>query len=595
MSNQWDERLRKTGFSGIDLKISGQEDLQCQFSSIIISSAVGCITEAISTLQAIALLRDTRVEAQCMTAKLLEVLFAKLFPVCKTYTLSELAKVDTLASTMTVFLMEMNANFLDGVSATDYNHFHSILTRSKNTVWVTKTTSSESKPQHHLADGLGRTLASEDFTRKFVTLALDGLWRAPEHMANVISELVKRVAESPVEQLETNYVATRGMLHISRISENSPMNIRVAQAILPRQREKCRLTADTRISLHLGSPGHLRTLEWMSCEEASNEPTLDEDEVLVEVRSFGLTWKDCLVASGQLNELDLGTECAGVVQAAGHQSSFHPGDRVCLVGTSTSRSVVRANASAVTAIPSELSFVEAASMSSALWLSYHALVNVAKLQEGEIALICQGYSSVGQMAIQLAKKLGAGVLITTNSASECGFLSNQLNVPERTVFHKEDVFVLSKIHQATNGQGVDVVIGSFVDESDLDFSKFLAPFGRLVNISVRQQTESSTVPSGNATMNMSRASVHMVDFFNRKPAMAHETFQLAMKIGFEGGLRPPQPLHVFQADEIEAVFRHFQYEDMMGKTIVELRPGTALVVRFVRPLTHAHGFDILYR
>ena len=45
----------------------------------------------------------------------------------------------------------------------------------------------------------------------------------------------------------------------------------------------------------------------------------------------------------------------------------------------TSRSAIRAKFSAVTAIPSRLSFVKAASMSSALWLSYHALVNVSKL------------------------------------------------------------------------------------------------------------------------------------------------------------------------------------------------------------------------
>ena len=39
--------------------------------------------------------------------------------------------------------------------------------------------------------------------------------------------------------------------------------------------------------------------------------------------------------------------------------------------------------------------------------------------------------------------------------------------------------------------------------------------------------------------------------------MAHKTFQLAMKIGFEAELRPPQPLHVFQADEIEVALWYF--------------------------------------
>ena len=183
------------------------------------------------------------------------------------------------------------------------------------------------------------------------------------------------------------------------LSENSFINVRVVQAILPRQREEYRLAVDTRVSLHLGSPGHLGAFEWMSCEEALNESSVDEYEDLVEVRSYGQAWKDHFIIGGQLNELDIWTECARIIQAAGDQSSFHPGDLVCLVGTSTSRSAARADFSAVTAIRTRISFVEAASLSSALWPSYHAPVNVAKLQEGDISWIYQGSSSVGQMAI----------------------------------------------------------------------------------------------------------------------------------------------------------------------------------------------------
>ncbi|KAL2048165.1 hypothetical protein N7G274_000076 [Stereocaulon virgatum] len=137
----------------------------------------------------------------------------------------------------------------------------------------------------------------------------------------------------------------------------------------------------------------------MSCGEKIDESPLDVDEGFVEVRSFDLTLNDYLIASGQLNVLDLGTDCAGIVRAAGDQSGFHSGDRVYTVGISMSRSAVRVKACAVTAIPSKISFAEAASMPNALWLAYHALVDVARLQKGEIALIHQASSSVGQMAV----------------------------------------------------------------------------------------------------------------------------------------------------------------------------------------------------
>ena len=589
-SSQWNEHLRKTGFSGVDVEIPGQEEPQCQFSSIIISSAVACVNGATDTTQEIAIVRDIEIEAQCTTSKLLEARLAACCYAHKTFTLSELAKGDILASTITIFLLELNATFLDGLSATDYDHVHSVLVRSKNTIWVSQTVSSIPEPQHHLADGLGRCLASEDPNRKFVTLTLDGSEGDSRQTADVILELVRRVAESVVESLETNYAARRGMLHISRIFENGPMDKIVAQGILPRQQEERQLASGTQVALHLGSPGRLSTLEWMSYEGALDHSWLDKDEVLVDVRAFGLTMKDYLTASGQVNELDLGTECAGVIQAAGDQSGFHPGDRVCLVDTSTSRSAVRVKASAVVAIPMEMGFVEAASIPNALWLSYHALVNVARLQEGETALIHQGSSSIGQTAIQLARKLGAEVLVTVSSSSKRDFLRDELQVPETATFSTKDNLLPNKIYQATREQGVDVVIGPLTDESGVDFFDCLAPFGRLVDTCVGQQIEPTTVRSGKVSMNVSRASVDMVDLLKKKPAMAYKTFQRAMKAGFEAQIRPPQPLHIFQANETEAAFRDFENVNVIGKRIVELRPRTTIVVRSNLRHTHAHVY-----
>ena len=61
-----------------------------------------------------------------MTAKLLEARLAACCSACKTYTLPELAEADLLASTNTIFLVELNATFLDGLSAADYDHIHSV-------------------------------------------------------------------------------------------------------------------------------------------------------------------------------------------------------------------------------------------------------------------------------------------------------------------------------------------------------------------------------------------------------------------------------------------------------------------------------------
>ncbi|KAL8782131.1 MAG: hypothetical protein Q9213_005665 [Squamulea squamosa] len=530
--SEWDHHLRKTGFTGVEVEIPGQQDLQCQYSSIMISSAIGHDTGAPEATREFALLRDPQLEAQVTIAKQLQAEFASNCTPCQTYTTAELAEANLPASTMTVFLVEINSIFLDGITAKEYNHLKSILTKYTNTIWVTKSTSSTGEPRHHLADGLGRTLASEDSSHKFVTLELDAFGQDTQKTADIIFQLAKRVTESPVEEVENNYVGRDGMLLINRISQNNAMNKRIAQSLLPRQQVECQLAADTRVSLHLGSPGHLRSLEWMSSENSPNESALQDDEVLVEVRALGLTLRDYLVASGRLNELKLGSECAGLIQAAGKQSGFKPGDRVCCIGTSTSHTALRLKSSAVAVIPSRMSFAEAASMPSALWLAYYALNNVARLQEGETILIYQGTSSVGQMAIHVARILGAKVLVMTSSPSKGEFLCKQLDVPRTSIFYNEDPLLLSKINQATHAEGVDVIMGSLMYEESVDFSDYLAPSGRIVDTSLRQQPELGIKPSGKIAMNTFWAAVNMANLLEQKPAVAHKTFQTVMKLAF---------------------------------------------------------------
>lgn len=580
-TEQWNERLRKTGFSGIDVEFAGQEEWQCRYSSIIISTALGDVNRVSHTSPEIAVLRDPTVEAQCTTARLLEERLAS----CKTYTLAELAETNLPSSAIVVFLLELNATFLDGISDADYYRFRSILIKSKNTIWLTKTQSGEPEPQHHLADGLGNSLSSEDATRKFVTIALEGdLYRDPEQTTDLIHDLVLRVTESSVEYLETNYVATGGMLKISRVSENSVMDRKVAQAISSCQQQECRLPVDMPVSLHLGSPGLIHTLNYR--EDVLEESPLSADEIIVEVKAFGLTLRDHLVATGQFNELGLGTECAGVVQVVGSSSGFHPGDRVILVGTSTSRTQIRTKVGAVAVMPTGMTFAEAASIPSTLWLAHHALINVARVQEGETVLIHRATSSVGQITIQLARKLGANVMVTASSPSKREFLCRQYGVPEGAILDSNDSLLPGRVRQITGGNGVDVVIGPLSDTLDTDMSACLAPFGRLVDIGLKQQIASITVPSRDIAMNISRASVNISELLRKKPAMAHKIFQQAMKSNLDGQIRPPQPLHIFPAEDVEAAFRLFQDKSAIGKKVIELSPEMTIKVCMINHLSN---------
>ena len=235
--------------------------------------------------------------------------------------------------------------------------------------------------------------------------------------------------------------------------------------------------------------------------------------------------------------------------------------------------------------PPELDFVQAASFPIALWLSYHAL-EVARIQKGETVLVHRASSGVGQLAIQVAKHLGASVLAPTSSASKRDFLCRELDLSRSAVCISNEISLPNEIWEATNGNGIGVIVGSLDTQSDAVLTNCLAPFGRLVDVGSNQQAQLIAIPSSDTAFNTSRASINTAHLFRSKPALAHRIFQQALEMLSQARLKPPQPLHIFQANDVGGAFQHLQQTHIIGKRVIELRPGTKITVRilFIRLL-----------
>ncbi|TGO26315.1 hypothetical protein BPAE_0062g00360 [Botrytis paeoniae] len=577
-TEQWDDRLKRTGFLGTEVAIPNQENLQCRYSSTIISKKAepNVQQQPTSEDEDIAIVVDTQVSGQLDIARILEVQYAR----CKIYTLAECAAANIPASALKLFLVELDAIFLDDISETDYWYLHEILNSSSKILWVTRSPSDCFEPRHHLVDGLGRTLASESFTLKFVTLSLGSKfdYEAP-HIASLISDIMAQITNSAVIDLENNYMSKDGTLQIGRVREYRSMNDKIARQTRPRQMKQFNLETDTRISLDLETPGQLETLQWISNGNESASKPLDQDEVLVEVRALGLTPRDHLLVSGQLNDLGLVTECAGIVLKAGDKSGLYPGDRVCVIGKSLGCSVLRLKRGAVAKMPQQLSFAEGSAIPTSLWLAYHGLVEIARVQKGESVLVIQASSSLGQMVLQIAKSLGAEPLAMTSSASK-KILLESFNLPETKVLCDDDSSISLKdsIYRATHGKGVDVIIGPIVEDLDVDYSDLIAPFGRLIDIGTKSEQRSLIKPYRRTITNSLQASIDMVDLLNKNPDLAYISYRKATDFCFEQHLKPPQSLQIFQAHEIKDAFKHFENRSTAEKRVVQLLPGSVIQV-----------------
>lgn len=154
-------------------------------------------------------------------------------------------------------------------------------------------------------------------------------------------------------------------------------------------------------------------------------PAAGPGEVLVKVAAAGVNRPDCLQRAGHYPPPKgagpiLGLEVAGTVVAAGDGAGrFTPGDNVMgLVASGGYAQYCAVPQTSALAIPSGLSFNEAAAIPETFFTVWSNVVDRGGLQAGEWFLVHGGSSGIGTVAIQLAKALGAKVMATVGSADK---------------------------------------------------------------------------------------------------------------------------------------------------------------------------------
>lgn len=580
---QWDQELKSAGFCGVEVEIPGQQEPLCRFSSIMVASVASHLDgDAMPTgsPREVALVINERVEAQRSIATLLERQIEDDLGLCKTWDIVSLSTACLPESTLVVFMVELEGFFLEGISRADFERLQSVLLRYKRFLWVIRA-AHPGDPRLHLVDGLGRCLMSEDSTWGLATLSLDALAQDHAVFADTITRVVPIVARSAVEDLETNWVATQeGPIQTSRVSEDAAMDETVARGKQPRRQEEVARGDGIQCSLQIGLPGSHDTVQWTE-SEPEDDGTGDlglpgDDEIILDVRAFGLTRRDYLVATGHLDEMKIGTDCAGVVLAAGKTSSFQVGDKVMALAQGTAHSSVRIREGAAVPMPPNMSFTEASSLPTAVWLAYEAVCNVARVREGECVLVLGGASCVGQMAIQLGRGLGAQVMTTVSSADKGVFVRDQLGVAQTAIFHESDSLSLAEMHRHVSGSGIDAIVGSLTGEAH-QYTSLLAAGGRIVDIGLENMAP--VMPDKSLPVNTSRTSVDMTGYLREQPTRALQTFQRAMELANRWRLKLPQTIHIFGAGQVGAALRHLSDRDGIGRRIINLDTDDPIVVR----------------
>jgi NADPH:quinone reductase len=199
--------------------------------------------------------------------------------------------------------------------------------------------------------------------------------------------------------------------------------------------------------------------------------------------------------------------------------------------------------------------------------AWHLFRTSAKLAEGESVVVVSGAGGVGNLALQLAKPLGAGRVIATASTEEKRALCLELGADAAIDPAEEDL--TGAIREANGGEMVDVVLEMAGGRTFDSAIEALAPFGRIVayGIAGREQNEVQT----GRLMRKSRAVVGfwLIHCLGRPEMMEEPLADLFERIA-RGELRP-QLGETYPMSEVRRAHEDLQGRRTSGKLLLDPR------------------------
>jgi len=241
-----------------------------------------------------------------------------------------------------------------------------------------------------------------------------------------------------------------------------------------------------------GGPEVLKTVE-------IDEPYPNEDEVKVKVFVTGLNPSEAYTITGTYgyNVPNLpyvpGYDATGVIEEVGSSvNHFKKGDRVFLSAFSAERNTgtyaekVVTDAKNVFRLPDNISFKEGAALGIPVFTAYKAIFLKANVRAGETVLVHGASGSVGSMAVQMAKAIGATV-IGTSSTEEGRQTILDLGADHAMDHISEDN--KEELLNITNEQGPDVIIEMLANANLETDMQVIVKYGRIIIVGSRDTIE----------------------------------------------------------------------------------------------------------
>ncbi|KAI1081716.1 hypothetical protein F5B20DRAFT_579046 [Whalleya microplaca] len=490
------------------------------------------------------------------------------------------------SGSVVLVLDELSNPVLTKANGAQWEALKGLVSSGNPLLWVTKGAQYRvTDPNNALVQGLFRVARREDGNAKLTTLDVQSSTSPATVWAiDRVLGLLGRGGDRP-RQVETEYTERDGILYVHRVIPDKAVNeFKHAERDGAEPVVKGFHEAEAAVQLRAERLGTFQSLVW--CEADVAEIPVEAGHVEVEVMSAGVNFKDTTTIMGIVpeNEFTLGCESAGIVKRLGTGvTKFKVGDRVCLLKQGSYANRVQVAADCAHAIPSSMSFEDAATIPLVFLTSIYSLYHIANLKEGQSVLIHSAAGGVGIACIQLAQYRKAEIYVTVGTEEKRKFLTETYGIPRDHIFSSRNTNFAKEILLAT-GRGIDVIINSLTGEL-LDASwRICADGGTMVEIGKKDIVDRNTLSMEPFARN---CSFRALDFSYSKDIAEPLVGRLLDEIFalIDGAhIRPIHPITTFGFDDVPAALTHIRSGLHFGKVVIS--NGDGLDVQLpIRPAT----------
>ena len=572
----WNDVLRETDFSGVDIHLDDWSDASKEQSNVIVTTAKSSLQQ-IEEEFVIVRSESSPQFPYRMLADGIKALNNK------DPTIASLADVDAKGK-ICVVLYEINGPQLSKLTPEIFSALQRMILSASGILWVVCDASDHS-PEANLVTGLARTARSE-LELRFATLDLGTRTHLPSDKAvnQILGVFFNVFGEnsSVLDRGEMEFLVREDTVSVPRIVEdvisNKLVNHRPGELLLC---DNSFQQIGRPLKMAFDQPGLLDTI-YFTDDEVAADP-LPASYVEIQIQYAGLNFKDVMNAMGQLHSDDFGLECSGTVSRVGSEvTEFNVGDSVCAVADGTLANFTRCQASSAWKVPEIVGMEVASTIPIIFCTAYYSLVHVARLSAGEKVLIHAAAGGVGQAAIMIAQAIGADIFVTVGSVEKNKHLIDAYNISEDKIFFSRDLSFADGIRRATKGVGVDVALNSLAGEALRATWECMAPLGRFIEIGKRDIKRNSRLEMSRFDDNVTFSSVDLMVIVNKRPDLMKRLLNDVFAMFQTGELKAVSPRSCYSVSETYTALSSLQSGRAIGKVSIKMEDNALVKVRLTR-------------